>query len=180
MPYHLDNRCTISLMQVESHPYYRCPFCSTSVHPKMSEIYDRLSCLFCDAPLDLVSNLDNNETSIFSKSSKTVDCLLCVLDEIEVKDELDCASHASEDNITEEFELMRVSDEEEVSELDGEEIVESAEKLMGKRKRCVSERASESESAEASHHLNEPSKEVKNVKRKVRLSVKKFDTKDAD
>lgn len=124
----------------------------------MLEIYETLLCPFCDVALDLVNPIDNNNQlpiNINGKSKK-LDCLLCALAEEDVKDDSDLESRATGDDITEEFELMRVSDEENDGDFDEEDMPASffvaipegkvtEECATGKRKRSISEKASESE-----------------------------------
>lgn len=125
----------------------------------MLEIYETLLCPFCDVALDLVSPIDNNnQLSVnINGKSKKLDCPLCALEEEEgIKDDSDLESRATGDDISEEFELMRVSDEENHGDFDEEDMPESffvaipesrvtEEYAAGKRKRSISDKTSESE-----------------------------------
>lgn len=64
-PPHCDMRCAISLMQITGIPPYKCPFCACLIHKEMEKYLSKMSCPYCDVPLQ-------KNTSILDESSEVV------------------------------------------------------------------------------------------------------------
>ncbi|XP_031346109.1 uncharacterized protein LOC116172967 [Photinus pyralis] len=57
VPAHSDTRCCISFMPVTHLPYYKCKFCKSTVHVKLTDVYKTMLCPYCDIPLSYVGRL---------------------------------------------------------------------------------------------------------------------------